>query len=101
MPKGYWIADSDIFDLNELQRYREANRAIMNRFGGRFIVAHGEHKVAEGEYRRSMTVVEFPSYQAAVGCHDHPEYQEAAKIRHKVAIGNMVIVEGFDQPEGF
>ena len=101
MPKGYWIGDSGVRDMDGLWKYRDANRAVMNRYGGNFIVMHGTHENVEGEYRPTMTVVEFPSYQAAVDCYHDPEYEEAAKIRHSVAEGNMVIVEGFDMPADF
>ena len=101
MPKGYWIGDSDVRDMDGLWRYRAANRSVMTRYGGKFIVVHGTHELVEGEYRPTMTVVEFPSYQAAVDCYHDPEYQEAAKIRHSVADGNQVIVEGFDMPADF
>lgn len=78
-----------------------ANRAIMDRYGAKFIVVHGNHEVVEGTYRPTMTVVEFPYYQSALDCYKDPEYQEAARIRHAAANGNQIIVEGFDQPADF
>jgi uncharacterized protein (DUF1330 family) len=101
MLKGYWIGDSTIADESGIARYREANRATMDRYGAKFIIVHGRHEVREGDYRPSITVVEFPSYQAALDCYNDPVYEEAAKIRHSVAEGNMIIVEGFDEPVGF
>lgn len=101
MLKGYWIANSDVSDMDGLYRYRDANRAVMTRYGGTFIVVHGRQQVVEGTMRSMQTVVEFPSYQAAVDCYNDPEYAAAAKLRHEVAVGSMVIVEGFEQPEGF
>ena len=101
--KGYWIANNIIHDMDGLYRYREANRATMNRYGAKFIVMHGQHKDVEEPDRLSpnWTVVEFPSYAAAVECYEDPVYAEAAKIRHSVADGFQTIVEGYDGTQDF
>lgn len=99
--KGYWIANSDVSDMDALWRYRDANREIMTQYGAKFIVMHGQQQVPEGNSRSMQTLVEFPSYQAAVDCYNHPDYQEAAEIRHKAAVGTQVIVEGYDGPQDF
>lgn len=99
--KGYWIANSDVSDMPGLYLYRDANRKIMTQFGAKFLVMHGQQQVTEGTYRTAQTMVEFPSYQAAVDCFNHPDYTAAAKLRHKVAVGSMVIVEGYDGPQTF
>ena len=100
MPKGYWIGNSKVRDMDGIWKYREANRKVMTRYDAKFIVMHGQHIVVEGTYLPTQTLVEFPSYQAAVDCYNDPEYTEAAKIRHAVAEGSMVIVEGYDGPQG-
>lgn len=99
--KGYWIGNSDISDLDGLQRYRDANRKVMTQFGAKFIVMHGQQQVPEGTSRSAQTLVEFPNYQAAVDCYNHPDYQKAAEIRHKVSVGSMVIVEGYSGRQDF
>lgn len=99
--KGYWIANSDVSDMDALWRYRDLNREIMTRFGAKFIVMHGRQQVPEGTSRSMQTLVEFPSYQAALDCYNHPEYQKAAAIRHKAAVGTQVIVEGYDGAQDF
>ncbi|MBC7896294.1 MAG: DUF1330 domain-containing protein [Cytophagaceae bacterium] len=101
MPKAYWIANSDVTDMAGLYRYREANRDTMNRYGAKFIVMHGRERVVEGVSRSKQTVVEFPTYEAALACYDDPTYHEAAKIRHAIAAGDMVIVEGYDGTQDF
>lgn len=101
MPKAYWIANGDIRDMDALWRYRDANRATLNKYGAKFLVVHGQQRVVEGTSRTSQTVVEFPSYEAAVAAYDDPGYQEAAKIRMAVSESDLVIVEGFDEPPGF
>lgn len=101
MPKSYWIANTDVSDMAGLLRYRDANREVMTRYGARFIVMHGRQRVVEGVSRSKQTLVEFPDYEAAIACFEAPAYHEAAKLRHAVAVGDMVIVEGYDGRQDF
>ena len=66
--------------MDGLVRYRNANRAVMTRYGAKFIVMHGQQKMVEGESRENWTVVEFPSYAAALECYEDPENAAAASI---------------------
>ncbi|MEJ7737219.1 MAG: DUF1330 domain-containing protein [Chitinophagaceae bacterium] len=100
MQKGYWIANSDVFDMEGLGKYRAANREVMTKYGAKFLKMHGQQIVTEGTYRSKQTLVEFSSYRDAVDCFNTPEYGEAAKLRHAVADGSMVIVEGYEGPQG-
>lgn len=100
MPKGYWIANSDVSDMEGLMKYRAANREIMSKYGAKFLVMHGEQMIKEGIYRSKQTLVEFPTYQDALDCYNAPEYLEAAKLRHAVSEGSMVIVKGYEGPQG-
>lgn len=99
--KAYWIANSDVSDMDGLQRYRDANRKVMTRFGAKFLAMHGRQEIVEGTSRTAQTLVEFPSYQAAIDCYHDPEYQNAAVLRKKVAVSSQVIVEGYDGPQDF
>lgn len=99
--KGYWIGNSTVRDFEGLWRYRAANREAMNRYDAKFIVMHGQQEIPEGEALPTWTVVEFPSYQAALDAYNDPEYQVAAKIRHEIADGKMSIVEGYDGTQDF
>lgn len=98
MPKGYWIANSDITDMEGMQKYRAANQQVLRRHGAKFIVVGGQQRIAEGHSRSRQTVVEFPSYEAALAAFDDPEYQAAAKFRQAAAQADVVIVEGFEPP---
>ena len=98
MAKGYWIGRVDIHSMEIMQRYRAANQAVLQRHGAKFLVAGGQQTMVEGTGRSRHTVLEFPSYDAALAAYNDPEYQEAVKLRHAAAEGEMVIVEGFDPP---
>lgn len=94
MPKGYWIVHADVTDQEQFKAYAAANTEALKKYGARFLARAGRHTIAEGTTRARNTIVEFPSYQAALDCWNSPEYQAALKIRLPVATLHLVIVEG-------
>lgn len=94
MSNGYWIARVDVHDMDNYPKYIETAKPAFERFGGKFLARGGRTDMVEGPGRARNVIVEFPSYQHAVDCYNSPEYQEAVKIRQKVADGEIVIVEG-------
>lgn len=100
MEKGYWMVNADISNMEELWKYRAANREVMTRYNAKFLVMHGEQKIVEGVLLSKQIIVEFPSYQDALDCYYSDEYQQAARIREAVAVSNMVIVKGYEGPQG-
>lgn len=98
MPKGYWIVRVDVADQEQFQAYAQANTAALRKYGARFLVRAGKFSVPEGETRTRNTIVEFPSYQAALDCWNSSEYQAARKIRLPAATMDLVIIEGYDGP---
>ena len=99
--KAYWIANNTIHDMDGLYRYRAANREVMTRYGAKFLAMQGKQDIVEATARPNWTLVEFPSFEAAVSCYNDPAYQKAAEIRHSVAEGTQSIVEGYDGPQDF
>ncbi|CTQ58710.1 uncharacterized protein (DUF1330 family) [Labrenzia sp. EL_208] len=94
MSKGYWIARVDVNDPENYPQYVETAKPAFERFGANFLARGGKTNAIEGPGRARNVVIEFPSFQHAVDCYNSPEYQEAVKIRQKVADGEIVIVEG-------
>lgn len=99
MPKGYWIVHVDVTDQEPFKAYAQANAEALNKYGARFLVRAGNHTVAEGKTRARNTIVEFPSYQAALDCWNSPEYQAAMQHRLGAAIMDLVIIEGYEGPQ--
>jgi len=94
MSKGYWIARVDVRDADGYPAYVETAKPAFERFGANFLARGGKANAIEGPGRARNVIIEFPSFQHAVDCYNSPEYQEAVKIRQKVADGEIVIVEG-------
>ena len=99
MSKGYWIVHSDISDMEQHAEYVKANRAVLARYGARFLVRWGQQDIVEGTVRERQVVIEFPDYDAAVACYHDPEYEAAHALRVGAAAGDFVIVEGYDGPQ--
>lgn len=99
MPKGYWIVHVDITDHEQFKKYVSANTGVLKKYGARFLARAGQYTVPEGTTRTRNTIVEFPSYQAALDCWNSPEYQAALKLRLSASAIDLVIVEGYDGPQ--
>ena len=95
---AYWVARSKINDPAEYRKYTDRVPAIIARYGGRVLARGGRFQILEGPQKfHRFVVIEFPSLEQAVACHDSPEYQEASAFR-KNGAGEveLVIVEGAD-----
>lgn len=94
MPNGYWIARITVTDPARYAPYAEALPAVVERFGGRFLVVGGRLEAAEGEARSRNVVIAFDDYETARTCWHSPEYVEVAQLREGAAVVDVVIVEG-------
>ena len=95
---AYWVARSRINDPAEYKKYTDRVPAIIARYGGKVLARGGRYQILEGPQKfQRFVVVEFPSLEQAVACHESAEYQEAAAFR-KSGAGEveLVIVEGGD-----
>jgi uncharacterized protein (DUF1330 family) len=92
---AYWVARSRINDPVEYKKYTDRVPAIIARFGARVLARGGNYRILEGPERfHRFVVIEFPSLDDAVACHDSAEYQEAAAFRRGGAGEvELVIVE--------
>jgi uncharacterized protein (DUF1330 family) len=92
------VARSKINDPVEYKKYTDRVPGILARYGGKVLARGGRFKILEGpEKFRRFVVIEFPSLEQAVACHDSPEYREAAAFRRSGAGEvELVIVEGGD-----
>jgi uncharacterized protein (DUF1330 family) len=97
--KGYWIVHADVTNPEPYKAYMAADMAPFGEFRGRFLVRGGTREVPEGNARSRTVVLEFPSYEAALGCYRSSGYQAAKKLRDGHANFDLVIVEGYGGPK--
>jgi uncharacterized protein (DUF1330 family) len=99
MTKGYWLVQSDISNMDQHAAYVKANRAVFGRYGAKFLVRWGQQDVVEGTARARQVVIEFPDYASAQACYHDLEYVAAHELRIGAAVGDVIIVEGYDGPQ--
>ena len=98
MAKGYWVARAKIIDPVDYKKYTDQVPGIIAKFGGKVLARGGKFKVLEGTDKfHRFIVIEFPSFEQAIACHDSPEYTAAAAHRRSGAGQNdLIVVEGGD-----
>jgi uncharacterized protein (DUF1330 family) len=95
---AYWVARSKINDPVAYKRYTDRVPEIIAKFGGKVLARGGAYRILEGPKKfERFVVIEFPSLDQAVACHDCDAYREAAAHRRGGAGEvELVIVEGGD-----
>ncbi len=94
---AYWLARSKINDPVLYKKYTDEVPKIMAQFGGKILARGGRFKILEGpEKFQRFVVIEFPTIEQAIACHDSPEYQAASAWRKKDGAGEveLVILDG-------
>jgi uncharacterized protein (DUF1330 family) len=94
MPKGYVIAHATVTDPDKWAQYVARSKIALDKFGGRPIVRGGRCEIVEGNGVTRNVVLEFPSYEAALGYAKSPDYAEARKLRQGAGSIDIVVVEG-------
>ncbi len=94
MPNGYWIARITVTDPERYGAYARALPAVVESFGGRFLVAGGRHEAAECEVKPRNVVIAFRDFETAHACWHSDAYAEVARLRAGAAEVDVVIVEG-------
>lgn len=94
MPKGYVIAHATVTDAAKWGEYVAKSKIALDKFGGVPIVRGGRCEIMEGNGVARNVVLEFPSFDAALGYAKSPEYAEAKKARQGAGTIDIVVVEG-------
>ena len=91
--RGYMIFEIDVTDTAAWAEYRKVAGPVMTAAGGRFLLASERIEPLEGGWApASLSVVEFPSFQAAHDFYHSPTYQRLAELRKRASIGRGVLV---------
>lgn len=94
MPKGYVIAHAVVTDAEAWGKYVAKSKIALDKYGGTPIVRGGQCEIIEGNGVARNVVLEFPSYEAALGYAKSPEYAEAKALRQGAGTLDIVVVEG-------
>ena len=94
---AYVIAQLDVHDIAEFEKYLAGFYPIFERHGGKLMGRSLEAEVIEGEWTLPRTVImRFPTAEDAKRWHADPAYQALAEHRHRSSQANIVLVGGLD-----
>src|SRR5438445_11389270 len=97
MAKAYWIACYHaIKNPDALAAYAKLGGPAIQAAGGRFLARGMPAKVYEAGVKERTVLIEFPSVEAAIACHDGAPYQAALKLFNNAAEREIRIVEAVD-----
>ena len=95
MKKAYWIAKyKKINSQDDLSKYAEKAKKIIETFGGKALVRGGKYITFEGEDYIRTVIWEFENIEIATKCHDSRDYQEAWSLAKNTTVRDLLIVEG-------
>ena len=94
MPKGYIIVRATVTNPEKWGEYLAASKPVLERFEGRPIVRGGKCETVEGSGVARNVVLEFPSYDNAIGYAKCADYIAAKALRQGAGTLDMTVVEG-------
>ena len=92
--KGYWIVRCEYHNQEAFELYAKAATAIVQQYGGKFLVRGGNQIRKENAKLERTVLVEFPSYEIAQSVYDGDEYQNAMQHIKNCSLRDFVISEG-------
>ena len=99
MTKAYIVGHITVTHPEGYAQYARQVPDTIHRHGGRYIVRGGASTLLEGTQPGERHVVlEFPSLQAAQTWYRSPEYQAILALRQDNSTGQLMLVEGYDDP---
>ena len=92
---AYLIVRATIHDMQQYRQYMQHTPAILEKYGGRFLVRGGDKITLEGEHTdERIVIIAFDSVEAAQAMYDSPEYQAAIPLRANAADAEFIVVAG-------
>jgi len=88
-----WIAHVTVTDAEAYGKYAELAGPAIAKHGGEFIARGGKFVQLEGKERPRNVVARFPTVEAAVGCYNSPDYQEALSHARGASERELMVVE--------
>jgi len=94
MPKGYIVVRATVTNPEKWAEYVAASKPVLERFEGKPIVRGGRCEIIEGTGAPRNVVLEFPSYDNALGYAKSTDYLSAKALRQGAGALDMTVVEG-------
>lgn len=94
MPKGYVIAHATVTNPDKWAEYVKESKVALDKYEGKPIVRGGRAEIVEGNGTTRNVVIEFPSYDHAIGYAKSAEYAAAKALRQGAGSIDITVVEG-------
>ena len=91
----YFVAQIDIRDPEEYERYLAGFDEIFERYEGQVVAVDDDVEVLEGRWSYGRTVlIRFPGRDALLAWYRSDDYQKLAVHRHNASNANIALVQG-------
>jgi uncharacterized protein (DUF1330 family) len=102
MSKAYVLLQFNMSDPEKFGLYRQNAAPTILANGGKVLVAAADADVREGTLpAHRVTIIEFPSSDAAKAWYASSEYAAFKHLRHEAtSVGSLVFLDGFVPPAG-
>ena len=94
MPKGYVVVRATVTNPEKWGEYVAKSKTALDKYEGKPIVRGGRCAIVEGTGAARNAVIEFPSYDHALGYAKSAEYAAAKMLRQGAGSLDMTVVEG-------
>lgn len=94
---AYLFVQITVSDPVKYEDYKRAVPAVIQQYGGRYLVRGGEVEALEGSYDgQRIVLLEFPTVEAARRFWHSPEYAQVQKLREGAATMDSWAVQGVE-----
>jgi uncharacterized protein (DUF1330 family) len=97
---AYFLASpEELLDLDGLREYADHAPAIVEAFGGKYLIRNGKTEALEGAWDPGFAaLIEFPSREALMNFFESPEYKPWRALRERSAKSSIVLID--EAPRG-
>jgi len=93
----YLILDIAVIDQDVYDEYVARVPAVLEQYGGRYLVRTGQVATLAGDWQpERIVVVEFDSSEQVQEFYASPEYQALAPLREQSTASRAILVEGYE-----
>lgn len=94
---AYLLVRVNVTDPDQYAQYTKLTPAIVQRFGGSFVIRGADKIVLEGPPApERIVLLRFPDVAAAQRMYNSPEYQAAMKAREGAADASFIVMDGLE-----
>jgi uncharacterized protein (DUF1330 family) len=99
----YMVAQVQVLDPEQWERYKEIASREIARHGGRYLTRGARPEVEEADWNQpedlQINIAAFPSLRQAHAWYNSPEYAKALTFRKVAVRRRLFFVNGIDEPQ--